>query len=120
MSAKNLLKNWALPDRGSDRTQLTLRLPFTEYAKLHALKAVYSTRTVNDMICDILKTSLDEIIDALPSYTYTQSDLQDSPNGPGCDPWEVGCTVGKRVEFDSYYLKILEQKSDENSQGEAA
>lgn len=120
MSAKNLLKTWSLPDRGTDRSQLTLRLPFTEYAKLHALKSIYPNRNVNDMICDILKTSLDEIIEALPSYTYTEKDLTDSFDGPACDPWEVGSTVGLRVNFDNAYRQILEKKSDNNSQEEAA
>ena len=38
MTMQKLVKNWDLPDRTTERTQLILRLDFDSYAKLHALK----------------------------------------------------------------------------------
>ena len=58
MTVKNLINAWSLPDRTQERQQITLRLNYDLYAKLHALKEVYPKRTVNDMINDILKTLL--------------------------------------------------------------
>ena len=62
---KELLNQWALPDRTEDRAQVTLRLDFDTYAKLHSLKNVYPHRSVNEFINDLLRDSVDDVIDAL-------------------------------------------------------
>jgi hypothetical protein len=123
MNIKNILSAWALPDRTADRAQLTLRLPFNEYARLHALKEVYKGRSVNDMIIDILKAGLDEVVDALPTYE-TPIDPEESAEmayhmGGKASDYSHSIS-GPRPQFDSAYKRILEAKPDEDSKEEAA
>jgi len=121
MAIKNLLQTWSLPDRTSERQQLTLRLQYDLYAKLHALKEVYPTRSVNDMINDILKNGLDEIIEALPSYKIDAEEAFELAHQFGGKPDDYADSMtGPRSKFDGAYRKILEQKSDSESQSEAA
>lgn len=120
MSMQKLLKTWSLPDRTQDRQQITLRLNYDLYAKLHALKSVYKTRTVNDMINDILETGLDEIIQALPRIELSQYEaVQQGFIGQDGEAME-GVIVGAGVDFDWEYKRILEEKSSDETQGEAA
>ena len=121
MSMQKLLKTWSLPDRTQDRQQITLRLNYDLYAKLHALKAVYKTRTVNDMINDILETGLDEIIQALPRIQLSEREAAEEGFFDDYGNPMQGVIVGTGVVFDIEYKKILEEKStDETQQGEAA
>jgi len=62
---KELLSQWALPDRTEDRAQVTLRLDFDTYAKLHALKNVFPHRSVNEFINNLLEDGVNEIVSAL-------------------------------------------------------
>lgn len=115
MNAKELMQNWALPDRTKDRMQLTLRLNYDLYAKLHALKEIYPSRSVNDMVNDILDKSLDEIIDALPSHTITQDEAFElSQLAGGSVNQYLGNTSGLAVNFKMAYAKMLNQKSENN------
>jgi len=61
--AKKLVNNWSKPIITEERVQVTLRLDFDTYAKLHALKAVYPARSVNEFMNDLLSTSLNEVIE---------------------------------------------------------
>jgi hypothetical protein len=106
---KNLIQNWSLPNRSDERTQLTLRLSFTDYARLQALKEIYPSQSVNDLLCDIIKEGLDEIVEVLPSYVYTAEDV----HFEGIDPSEIGSTCGPRVNFNMKLREILESKSVE-------
>ena len=63
--AKNMIGNWALPNRSEERTPVTLRLDFSTYAKLHALKVIYPKRSVNEFMNDILRNGVDDVIEAL-------------------------------------------------------
>jgi len=118
---KKLVTNWSLPDRTTERTQLTLRLDFDSYARLHALKEVYPKRSVNDMINDILKNGLDEIIEALPVYKFDFEDCLEAAHYQGGKPEEYeGSEKGPRISFDIAYRRILESKSDEETKEEAA
>jgi len=114
MNITKLLKTWSLPDRTAERTQITLRLDFDLYAKLHALKEVYKTRSVNDMINDILKAGLDEIVETLPSYTV-QNDATTAfylagQSGGVADDYQESIE-GPKVIFDYAYRRILETKA---------
>lgn len=121
MSIKNLAKTWSLPDRTQDRQQLTLRIPYDIYAKLHALKECYNQRPVNDMITDILRAGLDEIIEALPSPKIDEEEAIEIAHYNGGKPEDyLGSLTGPRAKFDSAYRRLLEQKSEDDSQGEAA
>jgi hypothetical protein len=116
MSMKKLVTNWALPDRTAERTQLTLRLDFDLYARLHALKEIYPKRSVNDMINDILKNGLDEIIEALPSYKYDLEDCLEAASHTGGSPDDFTDNVkGPRPNFDYAYRRILETKAEDES-----
>lgn len=116
MSMKKLVTNWALPDRTTERTQLTLRLDFDLYARLHALKDIYPKRSVNDMINDILKNGLDEIIEALPSYKYDLDDCLQAAHDTGETPDNFTDNMkGPRPNFDNAYRRILETKAEDES-----
>lgn len=84
---KELLSQWALPDRTDDRAQVTLRLDFDTYAKLHALKNVFPHRSVNEFINDLLDDGVNEIIDALGE--------------PSAGGYQYVEEVGEEIHFDS-------------------
>jgi hypothetical protein len=115
MNAESLIQNWALPDRTKDRTQLTLRLNYDLYAKLHALKEIYPSRSVNDIVNDILDKALVEIVDALPSYTIDKDEAFElSQLAGGSVNQYLGMTSGLAVNFKAAYTKILNQKTVNN------
>jgi hypothetical protein len=116
MNLKNLIKSWSLPDRSNERIQVTLRVPFTDYARLHALKEVYSTRSVNEILTDIIRLGLDEVVEALPSRPADDEDVQisDMTSG-GIDCIELGDLIGPSVTFESAYRRIIESKSEDSS-----
>lgn len=121
MNMKNLIKTWSFPDRTQERQQLTLRLNYDLYAKLHALKEVYPSRSVNDMINDIVKNALDEIIEALPFYKIDSEEAIEMAHYHGGKPEDYAdTTTGPRVKFDIAYRRLLDQKSDDENQEEAA
>lgn len=121
MSMKKLVANWALPDRTTELKQLTLRLDFDSYARLHALKEIYPKRSVNDMINDILKSGLDEIVEALPVYKVSLEDAQEiAYHEQGRVEDYLGSNTGPRITFDCAYKRILETKSDFETKEEAA
>lgn len=121
MTIKSLLKTWALPDRSQDRQQLTLRLQYDLYAKLHALKEIYPNRSVNDMINDILRTGLDEIIEALPTYTISVEEAHELAYHAGEHPDTfVGSSTGPSVQFQNAYARILNAKSETDTKSEEA
>ena len=120
MSIKNLVTTWSLPDRSQDRQQVTLRIPYDIYAKLHALKDIYQ-RPVNDMITDILRSGLDEIIEALPSYKVDIADAHEMALIHGGNPSDYANELtGPRVKFNRAYRSLLEQKSEDETKSEAA
>lgn len=120
MTIKKLINSWTLPDRTNERTQITLRLDFDTYARLHALKDIFPSRSVNEIINDILSNGLNEIIEALPSrQIFDESELLsegivDEYNRP-----LVGASVGLKVNFDAAYRKILQTKSSEEVESNA-
>lgn len=124
MAIQNLIKTWSLPDRTQERTQITLRLDFDLYAKLHALKEVYKTRSVNDMINDILKAGLDEIIESLPVRKMTIDEMIEASEEENMmhradvskpSDWE-DTLVGLGREFEWAYRRILESKAPEETE----
>lgn len=127
MAMKNLVGIWSLPDRTAERIQITLRIPFTDYARLHALKEVYPTRSVNDILSDIIRVGLDEIVEALPSWPASDEDVNDwfEHNQPASDLppscyLHQGELIGPAVGFDNAYRQILKSKSDDGSKEQAA
>jgi hypothetical protein len=116
MNFKNLIKSWSHPDRTAERTQLTLRLSFDDYARLQALKEIYKNRSINDMISDILKGGLDEIVDALPSYFVSREEAENAAYHTG-EPVErfLDSKTGPKIFFETAYHRILQEKSESES-----
>lgn len=114
-SIKSLAELWALPDRSADRMQITLRLNGNEYARLHALKEVFPNRSINDMLNDIIRAGLDELVESLPFTRITKEDvIEEMDMGiPSEHCSVVGTMYGLRAEFDKAYRRMLEQKSEE-------
>lgn len=120
MKMQSLVKSWTYPDRSTERTQITLRLPFTDYARLHALKQVYQNRSVNDLLTDIIRVGLDEIVEALPTYSADEEEvaIRNDRLGDGLPAscyFQVGDSIGPAVDFDNNLRQILNSKSDESS-----
>ena len=68
------------------------------------------------MINDILKTALDEIIEALPIRTMTKEEAEELAYQVGEPVSETeGRLTGPRITFDSAYRHILETKSEEET-----
>lgn len=113
---KKLIDAWSLPNRTAERVQISLRLSYDLYARLHALKSVYPARSVNDLICDLLSTSIDEIVPLLPSRTYTKDDYEEEYMycDPEMTPEEyrkpIGSLIGPAIDFKFAYRRILESK----------
>lgn len=121
MAIKSLIKTWALPDRSQDRQQLTLRLQYDLYAKLHALKEIYPNRPVNDMINDILRSGLEEIIEALPTYSIDEEEALELAHHTGQKPEAFfGTPTGPSVTFQHAYARILNAKADTETKSEEA
>lgn len=119
MKAGELVKLWGLPDRSAERVQITLRLPYPDYTRLHALKKVYPNRSVNDMISDLVKVGLDEVVEVLPTYEYPSVDhaaLDARAEGVSDEDFEEFLTrgYGPRVQFDDALQEILSQKSTDD------
>lgn len=112
---KRLIQNWSLPDRSEDRAQITLRLPYPDWARLQALKEVYPKRAVNDLLCDIINASLDDIVQALPSYVISEEEARHMANSQEEYDELVGSRSGPGATFDFAYRRILESKSSEDS-----
>lgn len=59
--SKMFLDKWSAPIVPDEKVQVSARLDYDIHAKLHALKAVFPTRSVNSFINDILRESLSDI-----------------------------------------------------------
>jgi len=117
MTIKNLVNTWSLPDRTEDKHQFTLRLRYDHYAKLLALKELYKNRSVNDLINDILGASLDEVVEALPSYKIDREEAIELAMHFECPISDVeNNKTGPRLDFDRIYKRILEDRSVDDSQ----
>jgi len=121
----SLIKSWALPDRTQDRAQLTVRIDFDLWAKLQALKEIYPKRSVNDMVTDILRVGVDEIIEALPVYSRTMSQLEaeEQAHYEGCNVADYlgsKITEGPAVSFQFAYSRFLSEKTESESKTDEA
>ncbi len=117
---QRLTYSWSLPDRTEERTQISLRLTYDLYSKLHALKVIYPGRSVNDIICDLLTASIDEVVESLPERVYTSNDMRDDLESgfPEEALPSIGQSVGLAVNFRRAYCRLLESKEKETSANE--
>lgn len=109
MDVKKIVESWTLPDRSTERTQITLRIQYTDYARLHALKAAYPSRSVNEILTDIIRVGLDEVVDALPVYDADEDDVAIA-NHHGYH-MEVGESRGPRVDYNSAYRSLISSRA---------
>ncbi len=113
----SLIKTWSLPDRTKDRSQLTLRINYDLYAKFQALKELYPSRSINDMIVDILSVGVENVIEALPIYTETMS-AEDAAyeahhsGRPMSDFENTKIETGPGIRFRHAYSSFLSEKSE--------
>jgi len=110
---KDLTRLWALPDRSSDRAQITLRIPYSDYARLHALKEIYPGRPVNDMLNDLIRLGLDELVDSLPSWKMSELEAIETCSSNEEYRDYVGSDTGPRVAFDYAYRRLMKEKQDD-------
>lgn len=113
MSIGSLAQAWALPDRSSERVQITLRVGYNDYARLQALKEIFPGRSINDMVSDLVRVGLDELVASLPDHVMTQREFEYQVIDIGFPPDEVrpvGERYGKRLEFDLAYERFLKAK----------
>ncbi len=104
-TAKKLLKEFLLPNRPEDIKQITLRVEFDTYAKLHAMKSLFPHKSVNQIINSLLESGLSLLIDELgepkaESYEYVPEIGK-----------EVMCGSNSAYLFAQSYRQILETGS---------
>lgn len=112
IQTKELVSVWAMSESSQERKQVTLRLDLDNFTKLHALKELFN-RPVNEMINDLVKVGLEEVIQNLPCHTFTERDLTFEDVQMGLN---VGDSYGPRVTFEHILIKV---KSDIESQLES-
>lgn len=112
MDMKKLVDSWTLPDRSAERVQITLRIPYTDYARLHALKAAYSDRSVNEILTDLIRVALDEAVDVLPSYSAGPEDVAQA-RAYGDENLEVGDVFGgPAVKYRNAYYALIQSRKE--------
>jgi hypothetical protein len=116
IQTKELVSVWAMSESSQERKQLTLRLDLENFTKLHALKELFN-RPVNEMINDLVKVGLEEVIQNLPCYTFTASDLTFEDEQMGL---RVGDSYGARVQFETILIKSKSEFETQTESKEAA
>lgn len=116
MSIKALANLWSFPDRSMDRAQITLRLSYNDYARLHALKEIFAGRSVNDMLNDLIRVGLDELVESLEVNVQTRSgyehDLMEGIPEEYIVP--VGDKYGRLIDFERAYRRLLNERALQN------
>lgn len=95
----DLAKVWSMT-KSADQRQLTVRIPADTFYKVQALEAMFPHRSRNELIADLLATSLDEFEESLPFETRETSDVIgfDDKNDPIFDSYDTG----PRADFRSF------------------
>lgn len=111
---KKLVESWGLPDRSTERVQISLRIPYTDYARIHALKAAFPDRSVNTIFSDLIRVALDDAIDALPSYAADAEDVARARAYDDDDRLEIGDIFrGPGVDYRRAYHNLISRKESE-------
>ena len=104
---EKLVKNWSKPIITEGRTQITLRVEFDLYARLHALKVAFPSRSVNELMNDLLINGLDEVVEGLGDIEQGGREAFDD-NGE-----YLGVTTENRAyTVDRAYSRILQEGKD--------
>lgn len=116
IQTKELVSVWAMSESSQERKQLTLRLDLDNYAKLHALKELFN-RPVNEMINDLVKVGLEEVISNLPVYHIAEDEYDPAL---GMIVFRAGDEYGARVEFNRHLTKLKQDLDSQTDAKEAA
>lgn len=116
IQTKELVSVWAMSESSQERKHVTLRLDLDNYTKLHALKELFN-RPVNEMINDLVKVGLEEVIQNLPCYTFKESDLSFEELEMGL---RAGDSYGARVEFQRILQRVNSEVDTQSDTKEAA
>lgn len=101
-----VLKNWDRPVRPPERAQLTLRIPTPLHQQILALKELYPSQALNDMVSDIIELGLNAIVEKLPTYEYSQSMLEDMQKHGFYSGEQIGEEYGPKVDFQNALHRI--------------
>jgi len=101
------MKDWSKPAVTEGRTQITLRVDFDLYAKLHALKAVYINRSVNELMNDLLISGINEIVEELGDPCSGGEEIFDQNN-----QYVGTSSENSAYFFDRTYSIILNEGKD--------
>lgn len=101
-----VIKNWDRPVRPPERAQLTLRVPIPVHQQILALKELYPSQALNDMVSDIIELGLNAIVQKLPLYEYTQAMIDDMERHGFYGGEQVGQEYGPRVDFRNTLERI--------------
>lgn len=124
---ESMLNHWSHPVRSTERVQLTIRIPLSDHQRLMALKEVFPNRSVNDMVVDILEAALNDLVQKLPTFTYTEEQCSEdgkmlSLRTGGCADasdlaGRIGEYYGPAIDYKEALSLILEES---NSKREVA
>lgn len=122
MNFKDLTYSWSLPNRSAEYRQLTLRIPPDNYAKLQALKQVFPSQSINDIVNDIINESLREIIDSLQTREQWLSFYRDDMQEHDLSEWEMEEIQGlpDRERFNAAYRDALAELRNRDAQESTA
>ncbi len=110
MRVRDLIKHWeeTAADTMAAR-EFKFRLPVKEAARVMALAEIYQTRTVEQIITDLLSAALDEVEEALP---YVQGSRIISEDDQG-DP--IYADAGPTPRFRELSERFARELRDETS-----
>jgi hypothetical protein len=94
-----VLKNWDRPVRPPERAQLTLRVPIPVHQQILALKELYPSQALNDMVSDIIEVGLNAIVAKLPIYEISESHIRDLQQHGFYNGEQPGEEYGPKVDF---------------------
>lgn len=125
MNVKGLMESWNMPLPSEELTQVTLRIPTSDYARLHALKEVYENRVVNDIASDLLNKALDEVVKEMAKMKGVigreeaeriVKQAEDRDVDLSVDD-VIGKPTGKGYQFENAYNRIMAEKRKEKTGG---
>lgn len=102
IQTKELVSVWAMSESSQERKQLTLRLDLDNYANLHALKELFN-KPVNEMINDLIKVGLEEVISNLPVDYWRAEEIDEDMASCGIRPGEA---YGPKCDFQRNLIKV--------------
>lgn len=109
VKSSDLLKVWAM-SKSSEQRQVTIRISADTFHKIQAIELMFPHRSRNELIADLLDTSVDEFESTLPFESH-QGDLifndengesvyESYITGPKRDFQDLLATVKKRSEAE--------------------